>query len=47
MVQQGDKIYFFPDMASEVLELDVDAYLDEGIDNQLDRAVEIIESKLK
>ncbi|MCR5604229.1 MAG: S41 family peptidase [Lachnospiraceae bacterium] len=31
----------------EELELDVDAYLEDGKDNQLDRAVEIIENKLK
>ena len=31
----------------EELELDVDAYLEDGTDNQLDRAVEIIEEKLK
>ncbi len=31
----------------EELELDVDAYLEDGTDNQLDRAVEIIEEKIK
>lgn len=31
----------------EELELDVDAYLEDGSDNQLDRAVEIIEEKVK
>lgn len=31
----------------EELEFDVDAYLEDGTDNQLDRAVEIIESKIK
>ncbi|MCR4806684.1 MAG: S41 family peptidase [Lachnospiraceae bacterium] len=31
----------------EELDLDVDAYLEDGTDNQLDRAVEIIESQLK
>lgn len=31
----------------EELEFDVDAYMEDGTDNQLDRAVEIIENKLK
>ncbi len=43
----GENIHGVGIEPDEVLELDVDAYLDEGTDNQLDRAVEIIESKLK
>ncbi len=43
----GENIHGVGIEPDEELELDVDAYLDEGIDNQLDRAVEIIESKLK
>ncbi len=43
----GNNIHGIGIEPDEVLELDVDAYLEDQTDNQLDRAVEIIEEKLK
>ena len=43
----GNNIHGIGIEPDEELELDVDAYLEDGTDNQLDRAVEIIEEKLK
>lgn len=44
---KGNNIHGIGIEPDEELELDVDAYLEDGTDNQLDRAVEIIEEKLK
>ncbi len=44
---KGNNIHGVGIEPDEELELDVDAFLDEGIDNQLDRAVEIIKEKKK
>ncbi|MBR4718661.1 MAG: S41 family peptidase [Lachnospiraceae bacterium] len=43
----GEDIHGVGIEPDEVLEFDADAYIENGTDNQLDRAVEIIESKLK
>jgi carboxyl-terminal processing protease len=43
----GEDIHGLGIEPDEELELDVDAYLEDGSDNQLDRAVEIIEEQLK
>lgn len=43
----GNNIHGIGIEPDEELELDVDAYLEDGSDNQLDRAVEIIEEKLR
>ncbi|MBR6469997.1 MAG: S41 family peptidase [Lachnospiraceae bacterium] len=44
---KGNNIHGVGIVPDEELELDVDAYLDDGVDNQLDRAVEIIKEKKK
>ena len=43
----GDNIHGVGIEPDEVLELDRDAYIDEGIDNQKEHAVEMIENKIK
>ena len=42
---KGNNIHGVGIVPDEELELDVDAYLDDGVDNQLERAVEIIKEK--
>ena len=44
---KGNNIHGVGIEPDEELDLDVDAYLDDGVDNQLDRAVEIIKEKKK
>ena len=44
---KGNNIHGVGIVPDEELELDVDAYLDDGVDNQLERAVEIIKEKKK